>query len=204
MKKQRKPVVILDKFVPAESVHYCHELLYRYGFKLRITKSRKTKLGDYRFLASEKKHLITINHDLNPYQFLITYIHEVAHLVTFERYQNQVRPHGEEWKHNFKYLLNPMIEIGVFPHDLTLAIEKYMSNPKASSCADPYLFRALSNYDQKIDGELLLSEIDPGGVFQFNDRLFQKEEKKRTRSICLELKTGKKYLIPEIATVKVK
>lgn len=75
---------ILEKYVPPASTDYCHQLLYRYGFRLKITRSRKTKLGDYRFLSVQKKHVITVNHDLNPFQFLITYIHEVAHLVTFE------------------------------------------------------------------------------------------------------------------------
>ena len=50
----------------------------------------------------------------------------------------------------------------------------------------------------------MLADLEPGDVFQFNNRLFQKEFKKRTRSVCLDIKTGKQYLIPEVATVNLK
>ena len=192
------------KYLPAAAAQYCYDLWQQYAFHFKIDKKRSTKLGDWRYEPARDKHTITVNHDLNPYQFLVTYIHEVAHLVTFESFQNRVKPHGREWKDNFKSLLKPLIIPSIFPPDLIQVLESYLRNPRASSCADPHLFQAMSLYDQKREGEMLLSEIDPGGVFQFNDKLFQKEEKKRTRSVCLELRTGKKYLIPEIATVTIK
>lgn len=192
---------IFEKYVPLAAADYCFDLLSHYGFQFKITRSRKTKLGDYRFLSQERKHMITVNHDLNRFQFLVTYLHEVAHLITFELHQHRVLPHGKEWKNNFRKLLEDLNLPSIFPEDLRSVIDTYLRNPKASSCADPTLFKALSRYDTKKNGEKFLADLGPGEIFQFNNRLFQKELKKRTRSVCLDMKTGKQYLIPEVATV---
>ena len=58
---------------------------------------------------------ITVNGDLNPYSFLITTIHEFAHLVTFEEYQGRVKPHGKEWQLTYSKMLYPVIEDGGLP-----------------------------------------------------------------------------------------
>ena len=39
-------------------------------------------------------HRISVNGNLNKYSFLITLIHELAHLLTFTQYKNRVDPHG--------------------------------------------------------------------------------------------------------------
>ncbi len=192
---------IFEKYVPLAAVDYCLDLLSHFGFQFKITRSRKTRLGDYRFLSQQRKHMITVNHDLNRFQFLVTYLHEVAHLITFESHQHRVLPHGKEWKNNFGKLLEDLNLPSIFPEDLRSVIDTYLRNPKASSCADPTLFKVLSKYDIKNNGEKFLSDLGPGEIFQFNNRLFQKEFKKRTRSVCLDMKTGKQYLIPEVATV---
>ncbi len=143
---------IIQKYVPTAAVDYCLDLLNHYGFRLKITRSRKTKLGDYRFLSQEQKHVITVNNDLNRYQFLVTYLHEVAHLITFESHQNRIQPHGKEWKNNFRDLLEPLNKSSVFPQHLMEVVDLFLKTPKASSCADPTLFKALGQYDGKKDG----------------------------------------------------
>lgn len=204
MNQNPQELNIFQKYVPEKAALYCHDLWTHYGFRFKITRSRKTKLGDYRYVRELKRHIITVNHDLNPFQFLVTYIHEVAHLITFEKYQHSVKPHGAEWKSSFRELMKPVITPSVFPVDLIEALNKYISNPKASSCADPALFRAMSVYDENVNNEQLLSDIGIGQVFKFQNRYFQKELTKRTRSVCLELRTGKKFLIPEVASVEPK
>ena len=39
-----------------------------------------------------------MNNNLNKYSFLITITHEIAHMMIWEKHQNKVDPHGEEWK----------------------------------------------------------------------------------------------------------
>ena len=124
-------------------------------------------------------------------------------MVTFETHKNKVSPHGEEWKNAFKKVATPVLNTDVFPHPILLALTSYFKNPKASSCADPTLYNVLRKFDGPTD-LVSLKSINQGTVFYFNDRLFKKMEKKRTRSVCIEIASGRKYLINEIAMVRVK
>lgn len=156
-------------------------------------------MGDFRYRSGHKP-VITVNRDLNPYAFTVTYIHEVAHLQAFEKYGHRIAPHGPEWKETFKKLMLPLIETGAFPEELGLRLRRHLANPKAASCSDPALMVALSAYDEQKTG-ILLAELRIGEEFLLDSRHFKKEGKKRTRSVCLEMKTGRKYLISEVARV---
>lgn len=191
---------VFQKFLPEGSAEYCYNLWKKHGFEFKIKKSRKTKLGDYRYDPRFKKHIISVNNDLNSYSFLITYLHEVAHLLTYQKYNNQVAPHGSEWKNEFKKLTLPMLTSEIFPDDVIRAFSRYMKNPKASSCSDPQLLKALAQYD-RVNGTFL-SELKALELFNFQGRIFQVLEKKRTRYVCLEKKSNKKYLISGHATIE--
>ena len=193
---------VFEKFVPEHAVDYCDSLYHSLSFEFKIKKSRQTKLGDYRAQLNGKKHTITVNNDLNPYSFLITYIHEVAHLVTFNEYGRNVLPHGKEWKKTFTDLAEPILNERVFPTDLLHTLHIYFQNPKASSTSDPRLYTVLKRYDLA-DSKQLLDEIPTDAIFSFHNRIFKKLSKIRTRWLCEETSSGKKYFIPGIAEVEV-
>jgi len=188
--------------VPLHSLTYCYELWERHPFKLKITKSRKSKLGDYRFDSILKIHQISVNGDLNPYAFLITYIHEVAHLLVKVNNRRILPPHGIVWKNTFKEVFEPLLNEYVFPEKVLFPLLKYMNNPKASSYADQNLMMALRNYDLNKINQPVLGDLEIGDVFKINNRVFKKEETKRTRVLCQEVKSRRKYLIPKIAEVE--
>ncbi|MEQ8473217.1 MAG: SprT-like domain-containing protein [Marinoscillum sp.] len=192
---------IFKRFVPAESVDYCVKLWDYFGFEFKIKKSRQTKLGDYRFTPKLKRHTITINNDLNPFSFLVTYLHEVAHLVTFDEHGRKAAPHGTEWKHNFKRVAQPVLNDKVFPLPVLLALNNYFKNPKAASCSDPVLYNILKQFDEPTD-LIPLSQVKTGQTFDFQGKNYVKLEKKRSRSVCQEVMSRRKYLISEIARVK--
>lgn len=191
---------VFHRFVPAEAVTYCHKLYEYFGFEFKIKKSRQTKLGDYRYDRKTKKHTITINNDLNPYAFLVTYIHEVAHLVTFDEHGRKASPHGIEWKTSFIKVMKPILNEAVFPENVLLALQNYFKNPKASSCSDPHLYNVLRQFDAP-SAFVPLSKIKIGETFTFNEKAYLKLEKKRTRSLCEQVENKRKYLIAEIAPV---
>lgn len=191
---------IFKRFVPPESVAYCVKLWDYFGFEFKIKKSRQTKLGDYRYSPNLKKHTITINNDLNPYSFLVTYLHEVAHLVTFNEHGRKAAPHGVEWKSTFKRVAKPVLNDKVFPPQVLLALINYFKNPKAASCSDPVLYNILRQFDEPTD-LIPLSKIIVGNRFDFQGKEYLKLEKKRSRSVCQEVVSKRKYLISEIARV---
>ena len=104
---------ILAKYLPENAVAPCFELIKANNIYLRIVNERKTRHGDYRQLPNGQ-HLITMNATANKYRFLITFIHEVAHLVAFERYGRLIKPHGNEWKYTFRQMMLPFIVPEVF------------------------------------------------------------------------------------------
>ncbi|WP_421869555.1 SprT-like domain-containing protein [Marinoscillum sp.] len=192
---------VFRRFVPAPAVGYCAKLYTYFGFEFKIKRNRQTKLGDYRYSPQTKKHTITINNDLNPYAFLVTYLHEVAHLVTFDEHGRKAAPHGMEWKNNFKRVAKPVLNEEVFPPPVLLALNNYFKNPKAASCSDPVLYNILRGFDGPTD-LIPLSKIAIGELFDFQGKHYVKLEKKRTRSVCQAVESKRKYLISEIARVK--
>jgi predicted SprT family Zn-dependent metalloprotease len=49
---------------------------------------------------------------------LITLIHEISHLVAFEKFGRNIKPHGNEWKYSFQRLMIPYIRPEIFPSQL--------------------------------------------------------------------------------------
>ncbi|ELR68083.1 hypothetical protein C900_01162 [Fulvivirga imtechensis AK7] len=191
----------LSKYFPEPAIHYCYTLWRDHAFTLKVKKKRASKLGDYRFDPNKKVHTISVNNDLNPYSFLITYVHEVAHLVTFKEHKRSVKPHGTEWKNNFKKLMIPVLNSEVFPDRVLRTLANYLKNPKASSCNDHHLMKALQSFDTNKHA-ISLSEISTGELFKFRHRIFRKETLRRTRYVCCEVSTKRKYLISRVAEVE--
>lgn len=192
---------ILIKYLPEDSVTVIAEWIFRFNFKLKIKKSRSTKYGDYRPPLRNANHQITINHDLNKYAFLITLVHEIAHLSTWEKHKNNVKPHGEEWKKEFRMLMNPFMKEDIFPTDIIHVLHNYLKNPAASSCSDISLLRTLKKYDKKED-VIFLEELPLHAVFKISEeRYFLKGEKIRKRYKCKEIKSEKFYLFNPLCEV---
>jgi len=197
-------LVILKKYLPEGSADYAHDILWKYGIQLRIKKPRATKLGDYRPPQPGEAHRISINKDLNKYAFLVTFLHETAHLINFEKRGFKVQPHGLEWKQEFQLVTKPMLHETILPNDVQNALHRYLKNPKASSCTDPFLFKTLRNYDDRPDYMVLLESIPLQTVFRTKDgRIFTKVEKMRSRYRCVENQTGKIYLVPGLLEVEI-
>ncbi|UXP31911.1 transcription elongation protein SprT [Reichenbachiella agarivorans] len=191
-----------ERHLPAGAVAYCFELWKELGFNLKVTGNRVSKYGDYRYDPNSKRHSISVNGGLNPYAFLVTYIHEVAHKTNYDLHQNKVSPHGQEWKHQFKKLMIPMLHEDIFPMDILKPLALHMKNPKATSVSDPVLFKALRNHDNS-KSNLFLSEIENGQKFLFRKTIYRKLEERRTRALCIALESSKKYLISGTAPVQV-
>jgi SprT protein len=188
---------ILFQHLPTPALPYCWTLWQSAPFDLKLTKARQTKVGDFTSKNSRTRPVITLNRDLNPYLFLVVYIHEVAHLYVHLRYGNKVDPHGEEWKTAFKRLMEPMLRKEVFPLEILHLLASHMVNPKASSFADAELTRALRSFDKNADKYTALSEIPEGSIFNFQGRYFKKGKIKRTRVLCSEVGSKRSYLIPK-------
>ncbi len=192
----------LQKYLPIQAVDRVFELIRQEGVYLKIVRERKTRHGDYRKL-SNGQHQITVNVNLNKYQFLITLIHELAHLMAFKRFGNRIKPHGQEWKYTFQHLMLPFISPNIFPKELLPLLAEHFKNPSASSDTDSRLSIALKQYSPETHTNYV-QELPLGSIFRTsNGKVFQKIRKRIKRYECRELSTQKIYIFQPHAEVEI-
>ncbi|MCK4569009.1 MAG: SprT-like domain-containing protein [Bacteroidales bacterium] len=192
---------ILNKYLPEHSVDLIYDWLQQYNIHLKVSKKRSSKLGDYRPPQNGKGHQITVNHDLNHFAFLITLVHEVAHLLVWEKHGNKVRAHGVEWKNIYRQLMVPFFERDIFPDDIRLALDSYFNKSYASSGSDLNLSRTLQKYDS--EPGLTLETIYEGSVFRLpNGKTFKKGALIRKRYRCFCIDNKRVYLVNPLVRVE--
>ena len=192
----------LKQYIPEKAIPRVLELLDYDHLVVKVKNERKTRHGDYKRLPN-RKHQITINSNLNSYRFLITLIHEIAHLVAFEKYGRFIKPHGEEWKLTFQKLMVPFIRPEIFPNQLLPLLARHFRNPKASSDTDATLSLALKQFDEEQNDKNYIFEIPLGSRFRiYNGKIFKRGPRRVKRFECVEISTGKIYLFNPNAEVE--
>lgn len=192
----------VSKFFPQAALAYCCDLWIQHDFTFKVSKDRLTKLGDFRYYKVKEQYQVSVNRGLNPYAFLLTYIHEVAHVYTYRQFKDKCKPHGREWQESFRQLAGPLLCNSVFPDDILQPLKNYLQNPSASTSGCMPLTIALRAYDSQKEEQQLLAALETGTKFVFKDRTFLKIGRKRTRALCKDLNNGRNYLIPEVAQVQ--
>ena len=193
----------IEPFVPPTSVTLLSKYLRQWEVNLVITRKRVTKHGDFRALH-EGGHQITVNEMPNPYRFLITTLHEIAHLVAYKNFGRTIKPHGKEWKTTYKKIMLPFLTPNIFPEALLEILQSHFRNPKASSDADFKLVMALNKFDP-VNEKNYIFELERGEVFEIhNGRRFIRGKKRVKRYECREVDTGRIYLFsPHAQVIKI-
>ncbi|MET0462179.1 MAG: SprT-like domain-containing protein [Chitinophagaceae bacterium] len=203
MAKQEVPIGRLQDYLPPGTYEPVLIFLREHKVHLTVARERKSILGDYRHRTHADNHRISVNGNLNKFSFLITLLHELAHLLTFEQYGNKVFSHGKEWKSVYSALLADFLRHKVFPEDIEQELMRSLQNPAASTCAEDGLLRVLRRYDTGVEKVRLVEELPMDAVFRTTDgRIFQKKEKLRKRFRCVEIKTKKVYLFSPVYEVE--
>ena len=191
----------LSKYLPEHAVKSVFDLIVANDVHLKIVNERVTRHGDYR-KALNGKHEITVNANLNQYKFLITLVHEISHLVAFEKFGRQIKPHGNEWKFSFQRLMVPFIRPEIFPNHLLPLLARHFKNPSASSDTDATLSLALKQFDQQNDKNYIF-ELPYGSRFRIhNGKIFTKGALRTKRYECVEVSSGRMYLFNPNAEVE--
>ncbi len=159
---------ILSKYIPKNAIELVDEILLNHPIHIKIVNNRTTKHGDFKRFKDGSLQ-ITINNNLNKYQFLLTLIHEIAHLVTYKK-SKRVKPHGVEWKLSFQHLMLPFLQPSIYPPNILPILANYLKNPKASTGADVKLTYALKQHDE-MSGKNFIFELQHGSIFTFNKKI---------------------------------
>lgn len=192
----------LEPYLPEGALALLEPLLNQYPLQVVIAKPRKSKFGDYRFPRKGSSHRISVNGNLNRFHFLITLIHEYAHLEAYVLSGKTINPHGQEWKDTFKKCSQAFLEKGLFPEDVATAFVVSLQKGHASSASSLELMRVLKNYDSKETSlHRHLEELEDGTHFILNQKIFLKGAKSRKRFKCKELRSGRFYMVHPLAEV---
>jgi SprT protein len=203
MPKHESPIHHLREFLPEGTFEDVIFFLNQYKVHLTITRARRSILGDYRNNIYNKTHRISVNGNLNRYAFLITLLHELGHLLAFEKYGAGISPHGVQWKHEFGRILSGFISRKVFPADIESELLRSLKNPAASSCAEEGLMRLFKKYDPHKPGIFFVEELPPNSLFRVKGgKTFSRGNKVRKRYLCKEIVTGKLFLFSPVAEVE--
>jgi SprT protein len=193
---------VLAHYLPPQAVDYCAELIMRHKLHLHIEVERKDRLGDYHPHMGYGNR-ISINHNLNPYDFLITFIHELAHHTTHQKSGPRHQAHGKEWKEEFKNCMRPLVMRNIFPADIRAPLINHMKHPKYTHSGDIDLMRALMKYD-RVKNYSIMGDLPEGALFRLNAKgriVLKKGAKRRTYFECVAPQTGAKYVVHEAARV---
>jgi hypothetical protein len=191
---------VLSRF-PEQARIMTRALFAEYHFLFRITTPRKTRLGSFKGARLGARPIIQINADLGTYTFLLVFLHELAHHVVYKKYGRKVKPHGEEWKHAYRNLVQPFFAAQVFPSELTAELQRYFIKTPATFHRDTRLINTLSSIEGGI-AIVTVNDVPINSTFTLmSGRQFVKLEKLRTRYKCFCPKTKKYYLVPKSAQV---
>lgn len=196
----------LSRYIPASAVDRVFDFMNQHSVHLHITRTRTSKLGDYRW--PQPRHPfeeISINGDMNPYRALEVLLHEMAHLNTHQFYGNGVQPHGHEWQHEYQKLM--LAYLDCFPEDIQAIIRQLTNRIPLSRAVQHKLEVHLQHYNPDYDATqkvITLNDLQPGTTFRIARKpqmLFRAEEKRRTRWLCTDIKTGQSFLVTGNAEV---
>ena len=205
MAKVEHPLQALSAYLPDGAFEPVLALIHQYKVHLTVTKARKSVLGDYRHPFLGANHKISVNGNLNKYEFLITLLHELGHLLCYEQYKNRVEAHGKEWKYLYGSLLAEFIQQNIFPADIKKSLQKTVMNPAATANGETALLLVLRKYDTvKKEGMTFVAHLPEGAIFETEKgKVFKKIKKRRIRIECVELATGHVYSFSGLSEVKI-
>lgn len=171
------------------------------NLSVKIEMPRNTKLGYMKYDVVNNFFIISINNNLSPSKFLYVFLHEYAHLLVAQKYKN-AKPHGYEWQIEFFKLLKEAIQKELFHISIAQTILKEFFYAGVYSKQRDFAISIAIDKADHTKQPLYIKDLKIGTIFTTkNGMQFQLLEKKRTRYLCNEIKTNKKYLISSYAII---
>lgn len=183
-----------------ESALFIEELVKKQPhLKFVIVPERKTHVGLMQYHKLRGDFKISVNNNLTPSYFLYVFLHEYAHLlVTLKNPGRRTKPHGKDWQHCFFNLLLQAIEKKLFNASIEKAIQEHFFRKGIYSRERDFMITNIIFEAESQAKRIYLSDLKTGDIFTANKTLLLKVlEKRRTRYLCQDMNSKKKYLVSQ-------
>lgn len=168
-----------------------------------LAKTRSSKHGDFRAPRQGRPACITINHDLHPVEFLITLTHEIAHYRNWKKFGRRVRPHGAEWRNEFRAMLVEVLKAGFLEKEIAEAIVQFYFKRKLIGSGSSEQLNRLLGKTKENSGALHVEDLPEGSRFTLRSgKTFIKGKKLRKRYQCCDIVSSRIYSVHPMAEVK--
>lgn len=188
----------LEPFLPKDALPYIQHWREGYDIEIKITKNRNSKLGDYRKIGNQK-HKITINSTLHPELFFLVLTHELAHLITFENFGQNIAPHGKEWKKVFGNMI--LESLSIYAEEAREMLIQFSKSPKANFMVSEDLVRYFRPQPEH-SNTTYVEQLSIGDYFIYHNNIYQYIGKMRKNYLCEQQNTHKKYLFKPVTLVE--
>ncbi len=175
---------------------YFSQLLENKTVVIRQVNVRKSKYGDFRYFRNKPTPVITVNKQMSSDALTFILAHEISHFLVYSQFGRISEPHGQQWKNVFSKILVSLVQMSCFSKECQDELCKFSRTPRATVSRGSELFNQLFPSDELSAGMLSLESLTNGELFQIPGHLnvFKKGALRRTRYVCLCMKTRKQYL----------
>lgn len=186
----------LTTYIGKDAAIYIEKFTRGLALKVRVTKQRDTKYGDYMPSVNGKQQRITVNGNLDNFSFLITLLHELAHLKAYENFGQKIKAHGSEWKLEFIKIIDDALNNNLFPLDIAKTINLQYVIKKDLSFESRIIINDSINKYLNITIPKRLEDFPVNSLVSLiNGMQVKVIEIKRTRYLCKCLNNNKMYYI---------
>lgn len=203
MKRTSLPPDFWKTKLPEGSVEVVDRWLQDSPVPILLAPSRRSKHGDFRVPRQGRPAYVTVNHDLHPVDFLITLAHEVAHYRNWKRFGRRVRPHGPEWRNEFRLMLTDVLNAKFLSQEISAAIYKHFFQRKLIGSGSSEQLNFALGKDILQSNVLRVADLPEGAHFRLKSgKTFIKGKKLRKRYQCRETVSSRIYSVHALAEVK--
>jgi hypothetical protein len=109
------------------------------------------------------KCYIRVSSQYTGVRYFLTLTHEIAHLLAWMRYSTNIKPHGKEWKDEYRSFVLRFMSKGYFTTAIEHAIIIHMANPPYCAKLHTELMKVLN------PGYVPVKELRRGKTFRLSD-----------------------------------
>ena len=137
---------------------------------------------------------IRVSSEYTGIRYFLTLTHEIAHAITWSKYgfdKKKIKPHGKEWKDEYRSFVLRFMGKGYFSVDLEHAINVHMLNPPFDAKIHSEIQKVLN------PGQIPVGEVNYDCKFRFlnSEQVYKKLDKQYSKVTVMTVENHTLYTV---------